>query len=103
VLACVGALIPRKGQTHAIDAMPLLPEAILLLAAMVPTRPRSDGGRTVKVAGLLPGVVPPTGCRSYSMPLMSLCCPLPSEGLANAWVKRWLAVPGSDHPGASNF
>lgn len=90
VLACVGALIPRKGQTYAIDAMPLLPGAILLLAGHGPDEAalKSQAERLgvadrVRFMGAVPHSQLPIVLNAADVFVL----PTASEGLANAWVE----------------
>lgn len=90
VLACVGALIPRKGQTFAIDAMPLLPDAILLLAGQGPDEAalRSQAEQLgvadrVRFLGTVPHDRLPIVLNAADVFVL----PTASEGLANAWVE----------------
>jgi glycosyltransferase involved in cell wall biosynthesis len=90
VLACVGALIPRKGQTYAIEAMPLLPEAILLLAGQGPdeaalksTAERLGVADRVRFLGAVPHDRLPIVLNAADVFVL----PTASEGLANAWVE----------------
>jgi teichuronic acid biosynthesis glycosyltransferase TuaC len=90
ILACVGALIPRKGQTYAIDAVPLLPEAILLLAGHGPDEAalRSQAERLgvadrVRFLGAVPHDRLPIILNAADVFVL----PTASEGLANAWVE----------------
>ncbi len=90
VLACVGALIPRKGQTFAIGAMPLLPDAILLLAGQGPDEAalRSQAERLgvadrVRFLGPVPHDRLPIVLNAADVFVL----PTASEGLANAWVE----------------
>jgi len=90
VLACVGALIPRKGQTYAIEAMPLLPDAILLLAGQGPdeaalrsTAERLGVADRVHFLGAVPHDRLPIILNAADVFVL----PTASEGLANAWVE----------------
>jgi len=90
ILACVGALIPRKGQTYAIEAMPLLPEAILLLAGQGPdeaalksTAERLGVADRVRFLGAVPHDRLPIVLNAADVFVL----PTASEGLANAWVE----------------
>lgn len=90
VLACVGALIPRKGQTYAIEAMPLLPDAILLLAGQGPdeaalksTAERLGVADRVRFLGAVPHDRLPIVLNAADVFVL----PTASEGLANAWVE----------------
>ncbi len=90
VLACVGALIPRKGQRYAIEAMPLLPEATLVLAgkgedeAMLKALAKSLGvEERVRFLGAVPHDRLPIVLNAADVFVL----PTASEGLANAWVE----------------
>ena len=90
VLACVGALIPRKGQSFVIDAMPLLPDAILLLAGQGPDESalKSQAERLgvadrVRFLGAMPHDRLPVVLNAADVFVL----PTASEGLANAWVE----------------
>lgn len=90
LLACVGALIPRKGQVYAIEAMPLLPEAELLLAgsgpdeAMLRARAAELGvSDRVRFLGAVPHDELPWLLSAADVFVL----PTASEGLANAWVE----------------
>jgi glycosyltransferase involved in cell wall biosynthesis len=90
VLACVGALIPRKGQTYVIEAMPLLPDAILLLAGQGPdeaalksTAERLGVADRVRFLGAVPHDRLPVVLNAADVFVL----PTASEGLANAWVE----------------
>lgn len=90
VLASVGALIARKGQGFAMDALAQLPEAVLVLAGAgadeAALRARAErlgvAGR-VRFLGAVPhGELPVVLSASDVFVL-----PSASEGLANAWVE----------------
>lgn len=90
VLACVGALIPRKGQAYVIDAMPLIPEAQLVLAgtgpdeAMLRARAARLGVEArVRFVGPVPHGDLPVLLSAADVMVM----PSSSEGLANAWIE----------------
>lgn len=90
VLACVGALIPRKGQSFAIEALPLLPKAILLLAGQGPDEAalRSQAERLgvadrVRFLGAVAHDRLPVILNAADVFVL----PTASEGLANAWVE----------------
>ena len=90
VLACVGALIPRKGQRYAIETMPLLPEAILVLAGAGP-----DEAELKQLALSLEvidqvrflGAVPHGDLPVVLSAADVFVLPTASEGLANVWVE----------------
>jgi glycosyltransferase involved in cell wall biosynthesis len=89
-LICVGALVERKGQGIALDALARLPDAALTLIGEGPDRARLEArARALGVAGrvrflggqpheALPGLI----AAAHVMVL-----PTASEGLANAWVE----------------
>ena len=90
LLVCVGALIERKGQAFAIDALPHLPDATLVLigkgvdAAALKARAQSLGvGDRVRFMGALPQ----TAIADWLAAADAMVLPTASEGLANAWVE----------------
>lgn len=90
VLATVGALIPRKGQRFVIEALPVLPGAILLLAgrgedeAMLHRLAAQLGvAERVRFLGPVPHADLPILLNAADV----LVLPSSSEGLANAWVE----------------
>lgn len=90
VLATVGALIPRKGQRYAIEALPALPGAILLLAgkgedeAMLRSLAQQLGvAERVRFLGPVPHSELPILLNAADVFVL----PSASEGLANAWVE----------------
>lgn len=90
VLATVGALIPRKGQRHAIEALVALPEAILVLAGAGPDEAALRGlardrgvGQRVRFLGPVPHTDLPQVLSAADVFVL----PTASEGLANAWVE----------------
>lgn len=90
MLACVGALIERKGQGKVISALPSLPEARLVLVGK-----GDDQGRLEKLAHDLNvrDRVHFAGSVDHDlMPIIlsaadAMVLPTESEGLANAWVE----------------
>ncbi|WP_305096418.1 glycosyltransferase [Croceibacterium aestuarii] len=90
LLACVGALIPRKGQAFAIEALPAFPEAHLLLVGKGPDEARlraladrlGVAGRVHLLGSLDHTLLPVLLSAADAMVL-----PSASEGLANAWVE----------------
>lgn len=90
LIACVGALIPRKGQALVIQALPELPEVTFLLAgtgdsegeyrAMAPRLGVAD-----RVHFL--GPVAHTDLPQLYRAADAIVMPSVSEGLANAWVE----------------
>lgn len=90
VLATVGALIPRKGQKYAIEALAALPEAILLLAgkgedenALKSLAERLGVAGRVRFLGAVPHGELPVVLNAADVFVL----PTASEGLANAWVE----------------
>ena len=90
VLACVGALIPRKGQNFAIEALELLPEAILVIAGAGPDEAKlkllAEGlgvSDRVRFLGPVPHGELPIVLSAADLFVL----PTASEGLANAWVE----------------
>ncbi len=90
LLACVGALIERKGQRFAIEALPLIPDAELLLAGSGP-----DEAELRLLAAMLGvadrvrflGPVPHGDLPVVLSAADLFVLPTRSEGLANAWVE----------------
>lgn len=90
LLASVGALIPRKGQRYAIEALPSLPGAVLALVGKGPDEAmlralskRLNVAERVHFLGsldhdALPGVLSAA---------LAMVLPAASEGLANAWIE----------------
>ncbi|MBC2668614.1 glycosyltransferase [Novosphingobium piscinae] len=90
VLATVGALIPRKGQVHVIEALARLPDATLVLAGAGPDeaalRRRAaevDVAQRVRWLGAVPHDRLPLVLSAADVFVL----PSASEGLANAWVE----------------
>ena len=90
LLACVGALIPRKGQVYAIEALALMPEGELLLAGtgedemMLRARAAELGvAERVRFLGAVPHGELPWLLSAADVFVL----PTASEGLANAWVE----------------
>ena len=90
LLATVGALIPRKGQTYVIRALPALPGTHLLLIGQGEDEARlralaaelGVAGRVHFLGSLDHATLPLALCAADAMVL-----PSASEGLANAWVE----------------
>lgn len=90
LLASVGALIPRKGQRFAIEALPDLPQAVLALIGKGPDEAmlrtlsaRLDVAERVHFLGSLDHeALPQVLSAAHAMVL-----PSASEGLANAWIE----------------
>lgn len=90
VLATVGALIPRKGQKFVLEALALLPTAILLLvgtgadeAALKSMAERLGLTDRVRFLGPVPHGELPIVLNAADVFVL----PTASEGLANAWVE----------------
>ncbi len=90
LLACVGALIPRKGQAIAITALSALPEARLVLigtgadeAALRAQAQREGVAERVLFAGSVDHDVMPLLLSAADVMVL----PTDNEGLANAWVE----------------
>ncbi|MBS0482489.1 MAG: glycosyltransferase [Proteobacteria bacterium] len=90
VLACVGALIPRKGQRFAIEALAQVPDAILILAgkgedenALKSLAERMGLAERVHFLGAVPHGDLPVVLNAADVFVL----PTASEGLANAWVE----------------
>ncbi len=90
VLACVGALIERKGQSFAIEALAELPDALLVLAGAGPDEAqlrllaaRLGVSERVRFLGPVPHGELPVLLSAADL----LVLPTRSEGLANAWVE----------------
>ena len=90
ILACVGALIERKGQRFAIEALAQIPGAILVLAGIGPDEAelRALSAR-LKVADRVRflGAVPHSELPVLLSAADLFVLPTASEGLANAWVE----------------
>jgi len=90
VIATVGALIPRKGQALAIEALAGLPDATLLLIGEGPDRAALAAlAAKLGMAGRvrLPGGVPHDALPGWLAACDVMALPSASEGLANAWVE----------------
>lgn len=90
VLATVGALIPRKGQRHVIEALSRLPDAILLIAGKGQDESSlRDLAKAMGVASRVRflGPVPHAKLPILLNAADVLVLPSSSEGLANAWVE----------------
>lgn len=90
IILCVGALIPRKGQDLLIRALPLLPDATLLLAGQGQYRRTLEKlAEELKVerrVGFL-GSIPHHKLPRVFAAADVMALPSSSEGLANAWVE----------------
>ena len=90
ILACVGALIPRKGQSFAIEALEMLPEAILVIAGVGPDEAKlKQLAEALGVSGRVRflGPVPHSDLPVVLSAADLFVLPTASEGLANAWVE----------------
>ena len=90
ILACIGALIPRKGQRFAIEALQDIPDAVLLIAgtgadenALKNLTERLGLKRRVHFLGSVPHGDLPIILNAADVFVL----PTASEGLANAWVE----------------
>jgi glycosyltransferase involved in cell wall biosynthesis len=90
LLVTVGALIPRKGQSFAIEALTRLPEAVLLLVGDGPDRSaltrlarRLGVDRRVRFLGARPHAELPALFAAADVAVQ----PSAAEGLANVWVE----------------
>ena len=90
VLACVGALIPRKGQRFAIEALAHIPDAVLIIAgaggdeASLRALAAQQGvAARVRFLGPVPQADLPVVLSAADVFVL----PTASEGLANAWVE----------------
>lgn len=109
LLATVGALIPRKGQTFAIDVLAQLPGVVLALAGSGPDeamlRARaSEAGVAERVLFL--GPVPHDEIPVLLNAADLFVLPTASEGLANAWLEALACgtpVVTTDIPGADEL
>ncbi|MET0372020.1 MAG: glycosyltransferase [Sphingobium sp.] len=90
VVLCVGALIPRKGQSLLIDALAQLPGVSLVLAGDGPDRRalerQAQETRVDDRVGFL-GAVPHDRLPALFAAADVMALPSASEGLANAWVE----------------
>ena len=90
VLATVGALIPRKGQRHVIEALPALADVTLILAGTGPDRAALEQlAASIGVAERVNflGAVPHADLPRVLSAADVFVLPSASEGLANAWVE----------------
>lgn len=90
LLASVGALIPRKGQTFVIEALALLPDARLVLVGQGPERAALEA--QAQATGVADRVHFLGSLDHASLPVVlsaaeAMVLPSASEGLANAWVE----------------
>ena len=90
VLACVGALIERKGQRFAIEALAQVPGAILVLAGAGPDEAKLRdlaAGLSLTERVCFLGAVPHGDLPVVLSAADLFVLPSASEGLANAWVE----------------
>lgn len=90
LIASVGALIPRKGQSLVIDALPHLPDAQLVLIGEGEDRARlSQQAEAMGVADRVTftGNLPHEDIAAWLSAADVMALPSASEGLANAWVE----------------
>jgi glycosyltransferase involved in cell wall biosynthesis len=90
LLATVGGLIERKGQSFALQALALLPDATLLLIGDGPDRPQLERqAAQLGVAGRARflGSQPPQEVARLVAAADVMLLPTRAEGLANAWVE----------------
>ena len=106
LIISVGALIPRKGQRLAIEALGRLPEATLVLIGDGPDRAALESlaaaaGVRERVRFL--GAIPHGEVAQWMSAADVMVLPCSSEGLANVWVEALASgtpVVTSDIPGA---
>jgi glycosyltransferase involved in cell wall biosynthesis len=90
LLVSVGALIPRKGQSLVIDALPHLPDAKLVLIGEGEDRARLSqqaGALGVADRVTFTGNLPHEEISAWLSAADVMALPSASEGLANAWVE----------------
>lgn len=90
LIVAVGALIPRKGQTFLVEALPHLPDAQLVLIGEGEDRARLiQQAQTLGVADRvrLTGNLPHDEIARWLSAADVMALPSASEGLANAWVE----------------
>jgi teichuronic acid biosynthesis glycosyltransferase TuaC len=90
LLICVGYLIERKGQRLAIEAMPALPDATLLIVGQGPAK--ADLVAKIAALGLehrvrMLGALPHAALPPLLTAADIMVLPSSSEGLANVWVE----------------
>ena len=90
LIVSVGALIARKGQAFLIDAMPMLPDTILVLIG----RGENEAALRAKTQALgvanrvrFMGALPQSLIADWLAAADVMALPTASEGLANAWVE----------------
>lgn len=90
LLVCVGALIPRKGQAFAIEALAHIPSAQLALIGDGEDRPMLEArARTMAVTDRVHflGSMPHADIAAIVQSADVAVLPSSSEGLANAWIE----------------
>lgn len=90
LLITVGALIERKGQAIALDALALLPGATLLLIGNGPDRPALEQqARSLGIADRVRflGAQPPDDVARLLAAADVMLLPTRAEGIANVWVE----------------
>lgn len=90
LLVSVGALIERKGQRYAIEALPALPDATLVLIG----RGEDEAALRAQASALgvadrvrFTGPLPATEIADWLRAADAMVLPTRSEGVANAWVE----------------
>ncbi len=92
LLVTAGALIPRKGQAIALEALALIPEATLILVGHGPDRAALEA--KAAALGLAPrvhfaGPQPHEALPRYLAAADVMLLPTASEGLANVWMESF--------------
>lgn len=90
LVACVGALIPRKGQAILIEALASLADATLMIVGQGPDRAALEAqARTLGIAERVrfAGALPHDEIARILAAADVMVLPSSSEGLANAWVE----------------
>jgi len=90
LVACVGALIPRKGQAILIEALAGLPDVTLMIVGQGPDRASLEAqARTLGIADRVrfAGALPHDEIARILAAADVMVLPSSSEGLANAWVE----------------
>lgn len=90
LVACVGALIPRKGQAILIEALASLADATLTIVGQGPDRPALEAqARSLGIAERVrfAGALPHDEIARILAAADVMALPSSSEGLANAWVE----------------
>ncbi len=90
LIACVGALVPRKGQKLAIEALASLPSARLVLIGEGPERAALEARARelgLQDRTIFTGAIPHERVADWLAAADLAVQPSESEGLANAWVE----------------